>query len=478
MKRQTAQRPQPSIDSLSALLQHQAQACRALIEAPDDQLGQILWGANNIFLVACQDGSQRKCRLRGKTLKHPGVEREHNPLICGDLVLLEIGNLAQGPQQNEGLIYRRLERRNVLQRRNIKRGEPQSLAANIDGVVLLASWSEPPLRRAFLDRLLIAAQCGDNSIILLLNKIDCVQSFGELKRLQLFLKEYRKIGLEIWPISVRLLHKKNMVKNSAANAPRAKHMPGEAPTQSYWQRIQRHLAQIWIRRRYLKPAQRRLMQLYQSLQNRLYVILGASGVGKSSLCNYLFPEQWQETRSISRKWQRGVHTTTLARTIMHYHGTQCYRLIDTPGMRNFLPEIIPNELSQLQNYYPEFASLRKICSYSSCQHHSEPDCAVRDAAECGLIPLARYNSYLKLYSDLEASFAEKQEYQIQSKGKNTAASKKSEKNTDDSRLNAPPNKNKSKNKGQGRRGDHSQGRDKERKQKRRKLQFDREGNWD
>ena len=105
-------------------------------------------------------------------------------------------------------------------------------------------------------------------------------------------------------------------------------------------------------------------------------------------------------------------------------------------MRNFLPEISQNELAQLQDYYPEFYSLRKICAYNSCQHRNEPNCAVRDAADYKMISEQRYFSYLNLYNDLEHSFQEKPEYQTQ--GKDFAKDEKNHK----SQLNDRRQKNK------------------------------------
>ncbi len=432
------------------------QAARALREA--DLCGQVLWGANNIFLVACEDGRERQCRLRGKTLSHQSLE--HNPLACGDFVLLtapeeERQSAAASPDgpQREGLIYRRLERRNALQRRNIKRGEAQTFAANIDGVILMASWTAPPLRSSFLDRLLLAAQRSGSSVTLLVNKIDCLGSWQELRRLQSFLRRYRKLGLAIWPLSVQSLLSRRW-RDFAAKPPSDAEgfagPPGDR-VRHFRDSLRAQLLRGWLGLRYGIGSRARLYRLKARLRDRLYVLLGASGVGKSSLCNYLFPKQSQQTRAISLKWQRGVHTTTQARTLLERKGRHCYRLIDTPGMRNFLPELSPEELPQLQEYYPEFAGPRRLCAYNACQHRREPDCAVRDAAEYGLIAQQRYLSYLNLYDDLENSFAQKPQYQGKSSG-NTKGNAKTK----------------------GRRGDPGQGR-RLKERKRSKLQLREDG---
>ncbi len=376
------------------------------LEKPGDLVGQVLWGANNIFQISCQDGRERQCRLRGKILKQKSLE--HNPLICGDFVLLT------PTKENQGLIYDRIKRYNALQRRNIKRGEPQTFAANIDGIILLVSWSEPPLRTAFLDRLLVATQRTACPTVILLNKIDCISNFKDLNRFRKFLRLYRSLnynlGIELWPISMKYLQPHTDISNLANTNTQPENLKLKKS-----KNLCHLLVQTWLRWVYLWPSRMWLQKLYQTFGGKLYAILGASGVGKSSLCNYWFPQQLQETSAISQKWQRGVHTTVLARTLLQYHNGQPYRLIDTPGMRNFLPEMNLEELPQLQDYYPEFHSLRKICAYSSCQHRNEPDCAVRDAADYQMIAEQRYLSYLNLYNDLENSFYEKPKYQTQGK---------------------------------------------------------------
>ena len=406
----------------------------SLREHPEDLLGQILWGANNIFGVACEDGRERRCRLRGKTLGQKGLE--YNPLSCGDFVLLcangnaqrSIDELGQNQDLSEAQIYCRLERRNALQRRNLKRGEPQTFAANIDGVILLLSWAGPKLRSGFLDRLWIAAQCSEAHTVVLLNKIDCIQNLRELREMHQILRRYRRLGLEIWPVCVvgpehraktlRRFGTKSLQKYSPKPG-RAKNLPKLPRLHEIFRALGSLILRFWffldsrcthivLHYLYLPKGYRYLNRLYVLLANKLYAVLGASGVGKSSLCNYLFCSEAQQVQAISEKWQRGVHTTTLAKIIEYREGDACYRLIDTPGLRNFLPDI--HELPNLKDFYPEFSRLRNLCSYAVCEHRFEPDCAVRDALSLGLIAESRYRSYWNLYNDLQESFAKKPEY--------------------------------------------------------------------
>ena len=406
----------------------------SLREHPQDLLGQILWGANNIFWVACEDGRERRCRLRGKTLGQKGLE--HNPLSCGDFVLLCVNSSDQRPSDepdlSEAQIYCRLERRNALQRRNLKRGEPQTFAANIDGVILLLSWAEPKLRSGFLDRLWIAAQRSESHTLVLLNKIDCINNLRELREMHQILRRYRRLGLEIWPVCVARPEYRTKTRQKPKFWARFfikfldSQKSGKAKNPTKLPRLHGVLralgllilevcaflnsrcTYIVLRCLYLPRGRRHLNRLYALLANRLYALLGASGAGKSSLCNYLFHTDAQQVQAISEKWQRGVHTTTLAKIIEYREKDAYYRLIDTPGLRNFLPDI--RDLPNLQDFYPEFSRLRSLCSYAACEHRSEPGCAVRDALELGLLSEARYRSYWNLYNDLQESFAQKPEY--------------------------------------------------------------------
>ena len=383
---------------------------------PNDLLGQVLWGANNIFWVACEDGRERRCRLRGKILGQKGLE--HNPLSCGDWVLLDACSKSPANSQGEedAQIYCRIERRNALQRRNLKRGEPQTFAANIDGVILLLSWAAPKLRSGFLDRLWIAAQRSEAHTLVLLNKIDCINSLGELCQMHRILRRYRRLGLKIQPVCLkpeqhfreyRFEISQKYQKKSMDPASRQKKMPG---LPNLLRLLELYCTRLLLRCIYLPIGRIRLKRLYVLLAGRLYALIGASGAGKSSLCNYLFHSQIQQVQAVSEKWQRGVHTTTLAKIIEYRNGKRRYRLIDTPGLRNFLPDFRENELANLQDFYPEFARLRSLCNYAACEHRSEPGCAVRDALALGLIAEPRYRSYCNLYNDLKESFAQKPEY--------------------------------------------------------------------
>ena len=132
------------------------------------------------------------------------------------------------------------------------------------------------------------------------------------------------------------------------------------------------------------------------LQGKTTVIAGPSGVGKSSLINRLQPEANMETGAVSRKIERGRHTTRHAE-LFPIDG-ESY-IMDTPGFSSlYLPEI---EKEELKYYFPEFGPYEGKCRFQGCDHIHEPDCAVKAAVEEGKIHPVRYGDYQDMYQELK-----------------------------------------------------------------------------
>lgn len=132
------------------------------------------------------------------------------------------------------------------------------------------------------------------------------------------------------------------------------------------------------------------------LTGKTTVVAGPSGVGKSTIINFLYPEANMETGSISRKIERGRHTTRHSEIIAL--GEDAY-IMDTPGFTSLSIEEIPKE--ELGTYYPEFGKYEPSCRFSGCAHINEPDCGVKEAVECGHISRVRYENYKILYQELK-----------------------------------------------------------------------------
>ena len=298
------------------------------------QTGQVLYGINNIYTVEV-DGRQMQCRIKGKILK---TERNaYNPIAVGDFVRLQ----ADPHSVDVGWIVERRPRSSSLVRWNKKRNAIQVLAANAEVLVCVSSTQSPPFRPRFIDRLLVSANRLEPLIVI--NKSDLALSAEAKDRI----RDYRRIGYSV-------------ILTSALTG-------------------------------------RGVSELRRSIRKKVSVFCGQSGVGKSTLLNRMFPGLDLAVGEISRKHDRGSHTTSFASLI---RVAEDFPIIDTPGIREL--EIAGVEARDLAFYFPEFVPIAGQCSYPSCRHVDEPECAVRQAADRGLIHPDRYESYLRIYEDVEA----------------------------------------------------------------------------
>ena len=139
-----------------------------------------------------------------------------------------------------------------------------------------------------------------------------------------------------------------------------------------------------------------LKELQEILEGKTTTVAGPSGVGKSSLINLLAPEACMETGEISKKIERGRHTTRHAELIQLKGDGY---IMGTPGFSSlYLPEM---EKEELQDCYPEFAAFEPYCRFQGCSHISEPDCGVKEALSEGKIHPVRYENYCQLYGELK-----------------------------------------------------------------------------
>lgn len=141
---------------------------------------------------------------------------------------------------------------------------------------------------------------------------------------------------------------------------------------------------------------RGIENLLMRLEGKVTAVAGPSGVGKSSLINCLQPDRQMETGAISRKIERGRHTTRHSE-IIPIHGSTY--IMDTPGFSTL--DMPGFEKEDLQQYYREFAAYEPYCRFQGCSHIGEPDCGVKEALKEGRISALRYDNYKLLYQELK-----------------------------------------------------------------------------
>lgn len=137
-------------------------------------------------------------------------------------------------------------------------------------------------------------------------------------------------------------------------------------------------------------------QIRELLQGRTTVVAGPSGVGKSSMINFLYPEAEMTVGEISQKIDRGKHTTRHSE--LFSIGDNTY-LMDTPGFSSLY--LTDFEKEDLKEYFAEFRKYEPYCRFQGCMHLSEPDCGVKEALLEGRISSVRYGSYKELYEELK-----------------------------------------------------------------------------
>ena len=302
----------------------------------ENKIGIVYRSTGSWYEVKDTDGKVYPCRLKGKfKIKDLKVT---NPLAVGDKVVFD----TEG--EDNGIIKEIFPRKNYIIRKSVhKTGHGHLLASNIDQLVLIVTLASPKTSLGFIDRMLVTAETFRIPVLLVFNKFDLLNKKG-VEFQDALIDLYESLGYG--GISTSTVSGKG------------------------------------------------IEELRALLKDKISLVSGHSGVGKSTLINALAPDLDLATNEISTFANKGVHTTTFAEMFELSPDTL---IIDSPGIKELGLVDIENE--ELAHYFPEFRDLLNQCKFHNCLHINEPKCAVKNAVEEGLISESRYMSYLSMFEN-------------------------------------------------------------------------------
>ena len=296
-------------------------------ELSSEQHGLIICRYSKHFEVEALEGDDQ-----GRV--HLCVSRNNlGTLVTGDKVVWRAGS------DNTGVIESRLDRSSILERPD-NFGNLKAVAANINQMLIVIA-CEPAPQPNLIDRYLVAAELMNIRPVLVLNKADLINR-DNADYLNALLDRYRGLDYQ------------------ATKIVSSRHQTAE------------------------------LNDLPELVDQRTSIVVGQSGVGKSSFINTLLPNAQLEVGELSHSSGEGTHTTTKAKLFHLPCGGQ---LIDSPGIRDF--SLWHIDIAQLQQGFIEISNLIGNCKFRNCQHELEPGCAILSAVDDGTIGAERFSSYQK-----------------------------------------------------------------------------------
>ncbi|MGB1294138.1 MAG: ribosome small subunit-dependent GTPase A [Flavobacteriales bacterium] len=301
--------------------------------------GIVIKSTGSWYHVKTTNGEIFPCKIKGK-FRLKGI-RTTNPVSVGDHVELLFSEKTDYP-----VITKIEERKNYIVRKSVNLSkEAHILAANIDQAILFVTLAYPTTTLSFIDRFLISAQAYHIPCVIIFNKIDLYDE-DMLEDMEAYKMMYESLGYTCLEASA--------TENIG------------------------------------------LQDIESCLKDKVSMISGHSGVGKSTLINALDETLDITTSEISDVHLQGKHTTTFAEMHDLSFGAS---IIDTPGVRGF--GLVYFSKEELKGLFPEFVSYSKACKFNNCIHINEPKCAVKNAVESGELFETRYENYLQFVKDIE-----------------------------------------------------------------------------
>jgi ribosome biogenesis GTPase len=299
--------------------------------------GLVIKSTGSWFTVESETGELFECKIKGK-FRMKGI-KSTNPVAVGDHVEFSVQPTNDG--KNIGLITSIFDRKNYIIRRsqNLSK-QSHIIAANIDQAVLVVTLFYPVTTTTFIDRYLASAEAYRIPVLIVFNKTDRLKA-DQHQLLNSLIDTYSDIGYPCIQTSATTLLGIDKLK--------------------------------------------------EALKNKINVVNGHSGVGKSTLINILEPRLKLKTMDISDVHNTGKHTTTYSTLYRLSFGGY---IIDTPGIKAF--GMLEMEAWEISHYFPEIFKVSKNCQYTNCSHTHEPGCAVKKAVENKEIAKSRFISYLGL----------------------------------------------------------------------------------
>jgi ribosome biogenesis GTPase / thiamine phosphate phosphatase len=310
-----------------------------------EELTGIVTKVFGLFYIVKYNDSYINCVLRGKIRQSKELQTYSDPVAVGDNILFIFN------EDGTGVISEILKRKNIFSRKEKGKNKKEDIiATNLDLVITIQSIKNPKLNLRFIDRLIVQCEKEKIPVLVCINKVD--------------------------------LAEKNTIKY----------------IENYYSNANINLIMTSV------VSGKGLKELKEYLHEKTSLFIGSSGVGKTSILNYIAPELNRTISEVSKSTNKGRHTTSNVEMI-YLSGN--IAIIDSPGVREFgLMDIEPHMLGF---YFNEFNPYLKKCSFNPCTHDHEPDCEVKRQVEIGAISEDRYISYINILNSLREYYERKYE---------------------------------------------------------------------